>query len=422
MSRFCIFFIIMVFSSHLMANSIIQEMGLRPLNQEPIEFSLQNLQGEQKNLSDFKGQWIWLVFWATWCAVCQTEIPTLESLYQEFKDSNLLVLGVSLDQNLEHLREYVKNRSITFPTLHDASQNVGLKYQASGVPTLYLISPDWRVVGLAQGALNWERKDILEKVKKVLSIKSIESKEQETLGLPDELKPPLMKVKLVSDFPTPHRWMPLEITIEWSGPSNRYLIQVPKFEILQGTEIGKISSQSSVHLKYIYPLKFKEVGQFHLGPILLNYRARNGFSDQTVRHPGIDIEIKKRSFSFSYFIVGGAALLFLIMGGLWYWYQKKNKKVISHLESQNEKWEEFYQKARTMKISGQQKEYVLELLAICGEIQSLPHELHEREQDFEFLKKMEINKEKIQYGNFQLQESEILRLEKIIEKTITKEK
>ena len=85
------------------------KIGITPLNQAPINFNLQDLSGKEHQLKDYQGKWIWLVFWATWCGPCQYELPTLESLFQEFKNDNFTVLGVSVDQGEQSaVRRFLK--------------------------------------------------------------------------------------------------------------------------------------------------------------------------------------------------------------------------------------------------------------------------------------------------------------------------
>ena len=59
---------------------LIQELGFQELNMKARDFTLNDLNGRPSSLSDYRGQWVWLVFWATWCSACAQEMPLLESL------------------------------------------------------------------------------------------------------------------------------------------------------------------------------------------------------------------------------------------------------------------------------------------------------------------------------------------------------
>ena len=125
---------------------IIESVGLQSLNLEtPNNFNTSDLSGKQVSLSDYKGKWILLVFWATWCSVCHTELPSLESIHQEFKNRPLTVVGVSIDKNLGPIKKYVKRTQLTFPMLHDNLEKYlnFIRPEECPSPTLFLLILNW---------------------------------------------------------------------------------------------------------------------------------------------------------------------------------------------------------------------------------------------------------------------------------------
>ena len=94
-------------------------MRFQKTNSTPIDFRLQDLNGANISLSDFRGKWILINFWATWCGPCRMEMPTLESLHQEFKDENFVILGVSVDQGMsKQVDKFIKRNVFVFIYLH----------------------------------------------------------------------------------------------------------------------------------------------------------------------------------------------------------------------------------------------------------------------------------------------------------------
>ncbi|WP_206872404.1 TlpA disulfide reductase family protein [Clostridium zeae] len=64
-----------------------------------IDFKLKTLDGKEVSLSDLKGKNIFINFWATWCPYCVQEMPEIEKLYQETKNSDLIILGIDIGED-----------------------------------------------------------------------------------------------------------------------------------------------------------------------------------------------------------------------------------------------------------------------------------------------------------------------------------
>ncbi len=107
------------------------------------DFILKDLSQKKVKLADFKGKVVILNFFATWCPPCRMEIPELVKLYRLNKEKGLVVLGISLDEDvpLQGLMTFVKDMKITYPILM-GSKDVLEKYEISGVPTTILINRD----------------------------------------------------------------------------------------------------------------------------------------------------------------------------------------------------------------------------------------------------------------------------------------
>jgi peroxiredoxin len=125
---------------------------------EAPDFTLMTLEGRPARLRELRGKLVLLNFWATWCAPCLHEMPSMERLYQTFKPTDFVLLAVSMDhQGEEVARPYVANLKLTFPVLLDKTSGVGRQYSVRGLPTTYLIDPDGRLIGAVIGARDWYR-------------------------------------------------------------------------------------------------------------------------------------------------------------------------------------------------------------------------------------------------------------------------
>lgn len=120
-------------------------------------FTLRTLDAGRVSLADYRDKLVVLNFWATWCQPCTLEMPTLEALWQQYKDRGLVVLGVSVDRGapLVLIRPYVQNLKLTFPILLDPELETANAWRVTGLPATYLVRPGGEVAGFAVGAREW---------------------------------------------------------------------------------------------------------------------------------------------------------------------------------------------------------------------------------------------------------------------------
>jgi thiol-disulfide isomerase/thioredoxin len=116
-------------------------------------FRLLDLDGREHRLSDYRGQWVLVNYWATWCPPCLKELPELESFHRD-ADGAAVVLAVNMENIGEAaLRQFVELRNLSFPIL-PAGGNPGpsgLVGPVDGLPTSYLITPRGAVVARQVG-------------------------------------------------------------------------------------------------------------------------------------------------------------------------------------------------------------------------------------------------------------------------------
>lgn len=109
---------------------------------EPVDFSLPDLDGKQVRLSDFRGKWVLVNYWATWCPPCLDEIPELIAFHEKHKDKDAVVLGVDFeDIDIEELKAFTEDYFMTYPVLRSKPTSRSALGSIPGLPTSYLISP-----------------------------------------------------------------------------------------------------------------------------------------------------------------------------------------------------------------------------------------------------------------------------------------
>lgn len=124
-------------------------LGL-PLSALSADFSLQDMQGKTHRLADYRGKWVLVNFWATWCPSCVSEIPELNSLHGASKD--VIVIGIVMDyKSVSRVAEFVEAHHIRYPIVlgnRRIAEQIG---EMEVLPTSYLYSPTGEQVGFQAG-------------------------------------------------------------------------------------------------------------------------------------------------------------------------------------------------------------------------------------------------------------------------------
>lgn len=130
------------------------------------DFVLQDLQGKQVKLSDFRGKAVLLNFWATWCGPCKVEMPWFVELQKQYGPQGLEIVGVALDDSgKDTIQKFAKDMGVNY-TILQGQDAVGDAYGAIGLPTSYFIDRTGKIIDSASGLVS--RSEIEDNVKKSL--------------------------------------------------------------------------------------------------------------------------------------------------------------------------------------------------------------------------------------------------------------
>ena len=119
-----------------------------------IDFKLKDLKGKELSLSDLKGKKVFLNFWATWCPPCIAEMPEIEELYKETKNSDLVIVAIEIGEPLDTVKSFIDSNKYSFKVLLDSNQSVSSKYGITSIPTSYFIDIDGNIISKRMGAMN----------------------------------------------------------------------------------------------------------------------------------------------------------------------------------------------------------------------------------------------------------------------------
>ena len=128
-----------------------------------VEFELLDLGGDRHRLSDFRGKWVVINFWATWCGTCEVEMPSMEKLYRKYKDFGFEMLTISVDKDQSLIEPFMKKFNLTFPVLLDPESEIAKKiYKTTGVPETFIVNREGLIVHKAIGPRDWANEETLE--------------------------------------------------------------------------------------------------------------------------------------------------------------------------------------------------------------------------------------------------------------------
>lgn len=144
-----------LFAGLLLAVSV---LTVSPARAEPVDFSLRDLDGEARTLSEFRGKWVVINYWATWCPPCLEEIPDLVEFHERHHARDAVVIGINYeDIPGPQLRAFAEEYSINYPVvqaedMRPAHERLGV----GGLPTTYIISPEGEPVARQVGGITDE--------------------------------------------------------------------------------------------------------------------------------------------------------------------------------------------------------------------------------------------------------------------------
>jgi len=123
----------------------------------PVEFTVQRLHGGETSLNEFRGKWLVLNYWATWCRPCIVEMPELESFHDENVDNNAMVVGINAENiSQQRLQTFLDDYFITYPIFVSGPTQQSELGLSPGLPTTFLVTPEGEVVARQGGPVTRE--------------------------------------------------------------------------------------------------------------------------------------------------------------------------------------------------------------------------------------------------------------------------
>ncbi|QEP41708.1 TlpA family protein disulfide reductase [Ectothiorhodospiraceae bacterium BW-2] len=127
-------------------------------------FSLQDINGDTHQLSDYAGKPVIVNFWATWCPPCREEMPSMQRAWQQIQGS-VAMLAINVGETEDKVFPFLGSYPVDFPILFDTDSAVLKAWPVMGLPTTFVLDPQGRIVYRAIGGREWDDADILQKIK-----------------------------------------------------------------------------------------------------------------------------------------------------------------------------------------------------------------------------------------------------------------
>jgi peroxiredoxin len=142
---------------------VLKKLRITPATQwiEAHDFAGDLMDAKTVNLKDYRGRFVLLNFWATWCSPCLKEMPDFEKAYLQMGHDKLVVLAVGMGESIEKIKAFSYKYGFSFPLMADNKMEITKLYGVRNIPVTYMIGPDGVVLGRALGIRDWASPDLL---------------------------------------------------------------------------------------------------------------------------------------------------------------------------------------------------------------------------------------------------------------------
>ena len=132
-------------------------------------FSLPNLKGTTRTLADYRGKVVLVNFWASWCPPCIQEMPGLQRLQDRLASQPFEILPVNVGEQKYRVWKFVKLIDFTLPVLLDTRSKTLADWNASVLPTSFLLDRAGRIRYRVQGDLEWDSEQVVSLIKALIN-------------------------------------------------------------------------------------------------------------------------------------------------------------------------------------------------------------------------------------------------------------
>ena len=130
--------------------------------------ALKDIEGATHRLADYRGKVVLINFWATWCAPCRDEMPSIQRLKDKLSGRPLVVLAFNLDEPESRIRKFLAQMKLDFPILLDPERKTARAWQARILPASFVVGPDGKIRYSLVGEINWDHEQVVARISELL--------------------------------------------------------------------------------------------------------------------------------------------------------------------------------------------------------------------------------------------------------------
>ena len=131
-------------------------------------FTLKDVDGEEFELEDARGNWVFLHFWASWCGPCRKEMPAIQKLADTLTDDSFQIVMINTAEDEDTIFEFLASIGVELNSLMDSDGQVTEIWKPRGLPTTFLISPKGEVKYQAIGGRDWDKREYTDFIRQLI--------------------------------------------------------------------------------------------------------------------------------------------------------------------------------------------------------------------------------------------------------------